>query len=150
MADQGGASDWTIDTGILYQAAAADMDATYLLLRILRQAHNVAFDHDGHIQREYRRCVESTSNPLLRKWVRACADKLAVFYTGKLNSRQKQALNDLSFDRDDWPFVGVSSRTESGNLVSEDSDYTSKVTEYLSAQLGICVRDIATALAICG
>ena len=150
MADQGGTKDWTIDTGVLYKAADADVDAVYLLLRVLQQAHAVAFDHEGCIQREYRHCVESTGSPLLRKWLKACVDKLAVLHTGRLSSRYREALEKLKFDRDDWPFVGVCSRTSSKKLVSEDSDYTSKVREYLSAQMGICVHDVRASLRICG
>lgn len=150
MADQGGTTDWTIDTCVLYLAARADVDAMYLLLRVLQQAHHVAFDHEGCIQREYRHCVESTGNPLLRKWFKASVDKLAVFFTGSLSSRHRGALRKLKFHRDDLPFVGVCSRTQSKNLVSEDSDYTREVSEYLSAQMGICVQDIAASLAICG
>ena len=150
MADQGGTTDWTIDTGILYKAAAADIEAMSFLLRVLQRAHDVAFDHEGHIQREYRGCVDSTGDRLLRKWFKACVDKLAVLHAGRLGRRHTDALEKLKFDRDDWPFVGVCSRTGSKNLVSEDSDYTREVSEYLSAQMGICVQGIAASLAICG
>jgi len=150
MVDQGGTTDWTIDTCVLYSAAEADVDAMYLLLRILRQAHDVAFDHEGHIEREYRRCVESTRSPLLRKWFKASVDKLAVLFTGSLSSRHTGALGELKFDQDDWPFVGVCSRTRSKNLVSEDSDYTAEVKECLSAQMSVCVHDVRASLRICG
>ena len=142
--------DWTVDTVVLYLAANANVDSMYLLLRILQETHGVAFDCEGHIEQEYRHCIERTRNRLVGKWFKAAVNKLAIVLSGKLTQEHQRAVQRLGFDRDDWPFVAVCSRTESKSLVSEDSDYTGEVREYLHVQMGVCVRDVKASLEICG
>jgi len=137
--------DWTLDTGVLYQAADADFQATHLLLEIVHKRHNVAFDQEEYIVREYRECVRRTRSHLVRKWVEATM-KLAVRFSGKLAHRHEEALSKLAFDRDDWPFVAVSSRTEDKRLVSEESDYAAEVREYLVREMGVAVLGVAESL----
>lgn len=137
--------DWTLDTGVLYLAADADFQATHLLLEILHKRLNVAFDQEDHIIREYRECVRRTRSPLVRRWMEATM-KLAVRFSGKLAHRHEEALSKLAFDRDDWPFVAVASRTEHKRLVSEDSDYTTAVREYLDKEMRVAVLGVADSL----
>jgi hypothetical protein len=142
--------DWTVDTCILYKAARAEGEAAYFLLRIAHQKHCVAFDHEGYIERQYRRCLSATKNPLLTQWFQAVVSSLVARHSGQLHNKHQRALEKLKFKQDDWPFVGVCSRTENKNLVSEDSDYTSEVTQYLAEQIGISVLAVEEAVARCG
>ena len=141
---------WTVDTGVLYKAADVDMDASFFLLRVLHVRDLVAFDSDGHIEREYRRCLHRTErrggSRLLKEWLRTVTARLAIKFSGRLAARHATAFRAMGFDRDDWPFVGVCSRTASRKLVSEDSDYTPEVRDYLSAEFGVSVLSVEEAL----
>ena len=140
--------DWTVDTCVLYMAAEVELEAMYLLLRIMRQAHRVGMDHEGHIEHEYRQCLQATGDRLVEKWLRTVANSLAFMHSGKLDRRHRNALERLRFDRDDWPFVGVCSRTSSKNLVSEDSDYTEEVRAYLAHEMSVSVLSVGDAAKI--
>ncbi|MFA0759460.1 MAG: hypothetical protein NOOUEUKL_002139, partial [Candidatus Fervidibacter sp.] len=49
-------------------------------------------------------------------------------------------------DRSDLPFVGVAHRSKDKLLVSEDSDYTQKVCDYLQQQLQVKVSPLSQAI----
>ena len=66
----------------------------------------------------------------------------------QLPNRYEQALIGMKFDRSDLPFVGVAYRSEDKLLVSEDSDYTPQVCNYLQQQLQIKVLSLPQALGI--
>jgi hypothetical protein len=142
--------DWTIDTCILHHAADADPEAMHLLLEIMHRSHGVAFDQEGHIEKEYRGCLERKRNRLVAKWFKVAVKKLAVLLSGKLDERHQRALTGLKLDPDDWPFAAVSSKTAGKKLVSEDSDYTVEVRQYLTHQMGVAVLSAADALRLCG
>jgi predicted nucleic acid-binding protein len=54
----------------------------------------------------------------------------------------------MKFDRSDLPFVAVASKSKDKLLVSEDSDYTQKVCNYLQQQLQVKVLSLSQALGI--
>jgi len=139
---------WTLDTCVLYRAKD-DLDAMDLLLRVRRNRDKVCLDHEGCIKRQYENCLRGPRSELLRKWFKVVVDKLAIFRSGKLDRRHGQALDGLEFDRDDWPFVAVCGRTESRKLVSEDSDYSAQVTDYLAQAMGISVLAVEDAVKLC-
>ena len=60
-----------------------------------------------------------------------------------------EALDGLGFHPDDRPFVAVCGRTESRKLVSKDSDYSAKVTDYLARAMGISVLPVEEAVKLC-
>ena len=63
-------------------------------------------------------------------------------------ARLKSKLNGLNFDNDDYPFVAVASRTGSGKLVAEESDYSAAVRAALTTA-GIAVLDCTAATNDC-
>ncbi|RMG49111.1 MAG: hypothetical protein D6723_14325 [Acidobacteria bacterium] len=139
--------EWTIDTSVLYKAAETNPYAMRFLLNILiEKKHSVAFDTEGHIQIEYRNCLNKTNDTHIRKWYTHVIAKKAVFFSGQLPKKhKKKLLNQYKFDRSDLPFVAVCQQTGSKLLVSEDSDYTPQVKTYLGDELGIRVLTIEEA-----
>ena len=137
--------EWTIDTWVLYQVNKGDLDALNFLLVVLRH-HKVVFDHERHIEREYKRCLKKTRNGYLEQWFkRLIARQARVFYSGKLPNRHETALLRMKFDRADLPFVGVSFHSKDKLLVSEDNDYTSEVRNYLKQNLQVTVLSLSLA-----
>ena len=140
--------EWTIDTWVLYEADRGDFDALDFLLAVLRH-HRVVFDHERHIEQEYQRCLKQTRNRYLEEWFkRLIARQARVFYSGRLPSRHERALLRMKFDRSDLPFVAVAFQSKDKLLVSEDSDYTQKVCDYLQQQLQVKVLSLSQALEI--
>lgn len=146
--------DWTIDTYVLYMAADVDYKAVEFLSRILREGHQVTFDHERHIEKEYQRCLAKVQcdrkggSVALKKWFKTVVAKLAQKFSGELQGRHQAKFEELKFDPSDWPFVAVCVNTESKNLVSEDSDYTEKIKEYLQKEMKICVLSIQDSLEV--
>jgi len=138
--------DWTLDTWVLHKAAGGDWDAAVLLGNILHKHHGVALDHENQIKTQYENCARETGHKLIRKWVQEVILKLAHWRSGKLTLSHQRALQNLKFDKGDWVFVAVASRTQSKLLVAEESDYTSKVKEYLLAQMSVSVLTVADSL----
>jgi len=52
----------------------------------------------------------------------------------------------MKFDRSDLPFVAVAFQSKDKLLVSEDSDYTQQVCDYLQQQLQVKVLALSQAL----
>lgn len=144
--------DWTIDTWVLYKAADVDYEAIYFLYGIVRERQFVVFDHDRHIVKEYEACLRKVrrggkgGSITLEKWFKTIVAKFAVHFSGKMQKKHQEALTKLCFDRDDWPFVAVCSRSQSKRLVSEDSDYTGDVKYYLKSSMSVNVLSIHDAL----
>jgi len=144
--------DWTIDTYVLYKAADVDYDAVEFLNQGLREKQRVTFDHERHIEKEYQSCLKKVQREkkgggeALKKWFKTVVAKLAQKASGKLQKRHQRALEKLGFDRNDWPFVTVCSKTGSKKLVSEDSDYTKDVKRYLQLKMAINVLSIRDSL----
>ncbi|MCS6805950.1 MAG: hypothetical protein RMM98_06295 [Acidobacteriota bacterium] len=143
--------EWTIDTYVLYKAADVEWSAIMFLGNV-RKRHKVAFDLEAHIEIEYRTCIETTQtqnkpgSELIKRWFAdVVAKKARIFHSGKLPVKHEKALRELGFDDDDLPFVAVCRRTTSRLLVSEDSDYTDAIKDYLVQKMGIRVLTIAEA-----
>jgi len=86
---------------------------------------------------------------VLRNWLKRLRDRKAtIFRSGKLPSVHERALLRMNFDRSDLPFVGVAHRSKDKLLVSEDSDYTQQVCDYLQQQLQVKVLSLPQALEI--
>ena len=54
----------------------------------------------------------------------------------------------MKFDRSDLPFVAVASQSKDKLLVSEDSDYTQQVCDYLQQHLRVKILSLPHALKI--
>ena len=140
--------EWTIDTWVLYKVDEGNFDALDFLLAVLRH-HKVVFDYERHIEQEYQRCLKRTRNRYLEEWFkRLIARQARVFYSGRLPNRHERALLRMNFDCSDLPFVGVAHRSKDKLLVSEDSDYTQQVCDYLQQQLQVKVLSLPRALEI--
>jgi len=133
---------------VLYKVDEGNFDALDFLLAVLRH-HKVVFDHERHIEQEYQRCLKRTRNRYLEEWFkRLIARQARVFYSGRLPNRHERALLRMNFDCSDLPFVGVAHRSKDKLLVSEDSDYTQQVCDYLQQQLQVKVLSLPRALEI--
>jgi hypothetical protein len=153
--------EWTVDTWVLYKAddflrgKEGGLYEAVAFLILVGEAHQVAFDSPpagrdkGHIASEYERCLQRRQSRFLGEWVKRLRQRKAqVFHSGKLDDRHVQALSTLEFDRSDLPFVAVAFQSKDKLLVSEDSDYTQKVCDYLQQQLQVKVLSLSQALEI--
>lgn len=140
--------EWTIDTWVLYRVDEGDFDALDFLFAVLRY-DMVVFDYERHIEQEYRRCLAQTRNRYLEEWFkRLISRKKQIFYSSKLARHHELALLRLNFDCSDLPFVAVAFRCKDKLLVSENSDYTQQVCNYLQKKLRIQVLSMEQALRI--
>lgn len=140
--------EFVIDTIVLYKASEFCKPAITLLYDV-NECHTIALDNQSKIFKQYCRCFSIVKNELVKKWWKTITKKTCKFnfYDGELPYRIRQTLfNNLSFDRDDEPFVAVASNTKDNLLVSEDSDYTSQIKNYLNTKLKIEVLLITDAL----
>ena len=146
--------DWTIDTWVLYRAGGYDMPALELLHRILRKNNYLLLDHEENIEKEYRKCFNFYRNvspqacKALEKWFADIISKAVKYFSGILEDRHERALTKRRFDRDDWAFVAVCARGNDKILVSEESDYSPEVCEYLKTNMGVSVIAIIAALEV--
>lgn len=147
--------DWTIDTNVLFEAARNNMSAVEFLAGILRKNQAVSFDIQRHIDREYQRCIkkidsrnehEYDGRGFVKKWFVEIVSKNAQRLDGRLSHERRQHLKKLKFHDDDFPFIGVASRTESKDLVTEDTDYSEEIIGYLKSELDISVLNLKESL----
>jgi predicted nucleic acid-binding protein len=139
--------DWTIDAQILYKYREFDLRAQEFLSRIKRLGHYIVLDDEDYIKGEYTECIRTSSyeaRKALSEWFRRMRKRS---FSACLSNRCKRELRLLKFDDDDVPYVGVCSKSCEKKLVSEDSDYTPQVAEYLET-LGIGRLSIDDSLAI--
>ena len=143
--------DWVIDTDVLSRADVGDenhdhcFNVVQLLATMRGSSHVIAMDSEGRIAGEYQRNLNSSGmvNKLL---IRLGKDNQIRYVSGQLTNRIERGLRRLGFDSDDDVFVAVATRTSTGRLVAEESDYSDTVVGYLSSQ-GVRVIDCETALA---
>lgn len=91
------------------------------------------------------------SGTFVGQWLREIykVEGRIVYRDGNLSADHKYVLlGKLRFDQSDLPFVAVAAETTDRLLVSEESDYTTEVKEYLLTELGIRVLSIEKALAL--
>jgi hypothetical protein len=120
---------------------------TLALLHEIKSHHKIALDHGRSILKEYFRNLNGNSHA--GQWVRitvARADK-TMWRAGKVPQRHSQVLlAELKFDPSDIVFVGVAYETADRIIVTEDSDYSTEVRNYLSCEMGISVVSVSEAL----
>ena len=144
--------DWTIDTNVLYVAAELDMDAVEFLMLIRREKDIITLDFEGHIEGEYQNCfasIRSSRKPggeFVKKWFKIIVAKGVQKFSGRLPAKGRHQLRKLRFDQSDWPFVAVCAQTESKCLVSEDSDYTDAIKQFLGEDMKVAVLRIRDSL----
>jgi len=137
---------WVIATAGEWLDRQAAFDATGFLYKVY-QSHRMAIDFDGEIEREYRPYINA--QPFLQQWwtqMVGTARKIVRYSSCPPRVCRDHLLNRLGFDASDIKFVGVASRTYSKYVVSEDSDYTHEVKQYLFSALHITTFTLAEAL----
>ena len=141
--------EWVIDTQVLVRACnpntEADLDAQ-AFIHDVRLSHHISLDFQRKIEEEYR--TQMKWHVVFRLWFDAIWKSSKVMQRdGRLDNRHREQLvDDLHFDRDDLPFVAVSSKGISKFLVADESDYTDEIRNYLTCSLGITVFDSSSAL----
>ena len=143
--------DWVIDTDVLARADVGDenhdhcFNVLQLLATMRGSSHVIAMDSEGRIAGEYQRNLNSRGmvNRLL---VRLAKDNQIRYVSGRLKIRNTQGLRRLGFDADDDVFVAVASRTSTGRLIAEESDYSATIVDYLLSE-GVRVINCEVALA---
>ena len=140
-----GSMDWVIDTDVLVRAEQGQAEHNHflnifqLLTGIRRLDDFLAVDHEGLIDREYRKNLPANGN--IYRFLKDLAFRRRVLYlSGSLSQRISSGLRNLAFDVDDDVFVAVAHRTSSGRLVAEESDYSGAVIDFLSGY-GVRVMD---------
>ena len=81
-----------------------------------------------------------------RLLVRLAKDNQIRYVSGRLKIRNTRGLRRLGFDADDDVFVAVASRTSTGRLIAEESDYSATIVDYLLSE-GVRVINCEVALA---
>jgi hypothetical protein len=150
---------WTIDTFVLYEAVKPEGDcffaAQVVLMRFVSGNAELVLDQQGKILEQYDRCIARTERDRgalavwLRQWLQRVKNRGSIhYYDGNLAERHRRKLRaaPLSFDPSDLVFVAVAHRSADKLIVSEDSDYTDAVKEYLRQRMdGIRVLSILEA-----
>ncbi len=92
-------------------------------------------DDEGYILAEYRRHINF--NDVTGEWFKAVLQRM-TWLSGSLDSRQLADLEAAGGDSDDYPFIGVAMRTDSGLLLHYDRGYDRRVeVRRILAELGV-------------
>ena len=141
--------EWVIDTDVLGRAQNYDdnHDHWSVMMRLLssigEQDHLLAVDGQHEILGEYYSRLGQDG--WVQKWVsRQIARGRVMYYSGGLTINLSRGLRELHFHDDDDVFVAVATRTSTGALVAEESDYTQTVISLLSEH-GVRVMDCEAA-----
>ncbi len=143
----------TLDSQVLWiaddPAASECLRVNGLMNTMYEGGHALAVDQQGRIEAEYRNLAQDGH---AFHWVCRMRDGNQIHRKdGKVDDRPRRRLmQELDFDRNDLPFVGVASTTDSKLLVAYESDYTPEVRQYLTdCQLGVTVCCAGEAEAEC-
>lgn len=143
--------EWVLDTWLLETAqdpslGKLSVDSLSALFEILR-SHRIALDHGGEIRREYAKHIRTGLH--VEEWWKLMVSRAGkiVWRAGNVPAEHRQMLlRTLRFDPSDIVFVGVAFEGPDKLLVSQDSDYTGQVREYVQIQMGVAVLDVDAAL----
>jgi hypothetical protein len=153
------ARTWVLDAwvlGVLADGLKADaslpetsrVGAGVAFLHQMESAgHRVAVDSEGKIEREYRDRMAGCR--WLQHWwarMQRVAGRVHRRPSNLERRHSEHLLHDLEFHYDDLPYVAVASQVSNTLLVSEDSDYTEAVKDYLKRELGLAVLTLNDAL----
>lgn len=140
-----------IDTNILVKAFCNwEPDHTVVTSFVTLRLHNLCFDSEGSIYKEYQKNVGKSE--AYQKWYKRITDVQALFYcSGKLNNTHKVQLCHLGcHEPTDHAFIAVAFNSDK-HLISEDSDVGKgpkggqpphcDALKFLSDNMGITVYD---------
>jgi len=142
--------DFVVDTWVLatcHESNSDDSLDAIGLLHALLNSHRIVLDLEGDIEREYKPYIwMGGKGGIVSTWWRKMMRRGDKFYylSNTVPSHHKSHLRDkLGFDSSDLKFVGVASRTTSGYLIAEESDYSQPVRDYIAADLNVTVLGLA-------
>jgi hypothetical protein len=151
-------NQWVVDTWVLDEAVkigSPNYISAQTFLMLVLDRHHLALDYNNVILTQYQHAVgRCRSQPgrlppeWLQKWIAEVIAKGNIYYhDGKVPNKHWKPLlaAPLAFDDDDETFVGVAYRTPDKLLVSEESDYSDEVKQYLSEETGIQVLTVLEA-----
>ena len=128
--------DWVIDTDVLVRADQLGnghdhwLNVFRLLSSIDVMGDSLVVDHEHIIEGQYRTNLSNTG--FVVKLINKFATRNRIrFVSGVLPRQISSGLRSLGFHNDDDVFVTVASRTSSGLLVAEESDYCPPIVEFL-------------------
>ena len=106
-----------------------------LLYAVMEGGHEIGMDLLGKMLAEYYRYVDF--NGVVGEWFKGVSQGM-VFFAGQLEPDEIIKLEDAGGDDDDYPFIGVAKRTNSGLLFHHDRGYdqSPEIREVLS-DLGV-------------
>jgi len=143
--------DWVIDTDVLVRADNIGNGHEHYLyvFRLLSAMDSLGdrltVDYQYRVLREYRNTLRP--NGFVGKLLNKFTTRNRIHYvSGELSQQLSAGLRTLRFDIDDDVFVAVASKTTSGQLVAEESDYSCPVVAFLAGH-GIRVLDCLSASA---
>ena len=133
-----------VDTSVIGRASES-LEDLQLLCAVLEGQHDVAMDYQGKMAKEYHRYLDF--NGVVGEWYKVVSQRL-VCLSGELGKGEIEMLEGVGGDDDDYPFIGVAMRTNSGLLFHYDRGYDkgAGIREVL-AELGVRPYRPAEALA---
>lgn len=140
--------EWVLDTWVLRTAENRNDDRRYDALKLLFEIednHSIAVNQK--IVEEYQRHLRPRT--CVSKWwskMSKVSEKISFKGGGLPRNKKSYLLNNLGFHQKDIPFVTVAYQTNPKLLVTEDSDYTDSIKDYLNSKLGIVCLPVREAL----
>ena len=101
-------------------------DACFEVLQRSLRLFTIVFDHEGHIEAEYRaRIAEKPRDSFIQRWYVRLTRQVGgrLFYSGALSVADAKILTNARFDPSDDAYVAVAKLARPAVLVHEDSDY---------------------------
>ncbi len=132
-------TDYVIDTCILVEANNDNKERAFTFMRLLfkLEDHRICLDNKREILKEYER------NDIYKEfsgiWFKNMHRAAKILYVKKeIEKRQRKDLIKLRFDTDDIKFVATANACGK-RIISNDTDYTAVIVQYLWEEMGIII-----------
>lgn len=141
---------WVVDTWVL-EKCNDNSDTNCLVcvafLSMLLIKDKLCLDFEKDIEKEYWGHIRPRTW-LSKWWEKMVREKGHLYYWSSYlpDKHRENLVNKLKFHDDDIKFIGITARSKDKLLVSGDSDYNTKVCNYLYNELHIIVMGPSTAL----
>ena len=112
-----------VDTSVVGRADTS-LDDMQVLYQVMEGPHELAVDEGNHVLGEYYRHIDF--NGVAGEWFKVVSQRI-VYFSGLLEPSQIADLDSAGGDDDDYPFIGVATRTDSGVLLHYDRGYDESV-----------------------
>jgi hypothetical protein len=132
---------WVLDTWVLATCDDYDCDACMdciLLLMRIKSEDGICLDHGGLIEKEY---TPYFSSRLVSTWWKHMKRTQGKIHhcSSHLPSRHLKRLSRMKFHNDDVKFVGSVFNSPHKKLVACESDYNTRIKQYLKTYCNIDV-----------